>query len=231
MKDIKIETIVFDALLSNHENECLRGAVIHKLKNTKNPLVHNHLNQEGALRYDYPLVQYKNIGGYAAIVCLEEGIQVIEELIDSDESVFEIGSRRIGMRIQERRAKTFSPQIREKRFTYRAIRWQALNTANYQIYKKIEYMTDKILFLEKIMIGHILALYRGLGIQVDEPVICKFTDMERMRLDRYKDIQATIFNVTFATNISLPIHAGLGKGASIGFGTIFPVATSMNKAK
>ncbi len=220
MENIKIITTLFDTSLSNHENECLRGAIIEKLRDTENPLIHNHLDQNGTLRYNYPLVQYKNINGLAAIVCLGEGLKVIEELISRCDLSFVIGTRAVEMRIKELLPTFFVPQINEEGFRYRITRWQALNTENYQVYKTLETLTDRILFLEKIMTGHILALYRGLGVEIKTPLTCKFFHIEEPYIDRYKEIKTTVFNADFITNASLPIYAGLGKGSSIGFGTI-----------
>ncbi len=222
MEDIKIITTIFNTPLSNYENEYLRGAVIHKLSNTENPLVHNHIDRNGTLRYDYPLVQYKNLNGRAAIVCLKEGTQIIEELISGCDLSFMIGTRPVQMHIQELLPTFFTPQISEQGFCYRITRWQALNSENYQIYKELVALTDKILFLEKIMTGHILALYQGLGTHINVQLTCKFTHIEAPYIDKYKEIKTTVFNAVFTTNAALPVYAGLGKGSSIGFGIISP---------
>ena len=220
MESIKVITTIFDTPLTNHENECLRGAIIEKLSDTENPLVHNHLNREGALRYDYPLVQYKNINEQAAIVCLGEGTKVIEELISRCDLSFMIGTRSVQMQIKELNPTFFVPQISEQGFYYRITRWQALNSGNYQTYKELVALTDKIRFLEKILTGHILALYRGLGICVNVKIDCSLTKLSDPYTDKYKGITTTLFNIEFITNLSLPLNSGLGKGTSIGFGII-----------
>lgn len=220
MENVKIITTLFDIPLSNDENEYLRGAVIHKLSNTGNPLIHNHLDRQGTLRYDYPLVQYKNLNGRAAIVCLGEGTQIIEDLISGCDLSFMIGTRSVQMHIQELLPTFFTPQISEKGFCYRITRWQALNSENYQTYKELVALTDKILFLEKIMTGHILALYRGIGFCVNCRIDCSLTKLSDPYTDRYKGITTTLFDIELITNLSLPPNCGLGKGASIGFGII-----------
>jgi len=220
MENIKIITTIFDTPLSDNENEYLRGAVIHKLSDTDNILVHNHLDRNGTLRYDYPLVQYKNLNGRAAIVCLGEGIQIIEELISGCDLSVMIGTRPVQMHIQELLPTFFTPQISEQGYCYRIARWQALNSENYRTYKELVALTDKILFLEKIITGHILALYQGLGICVHCRIDCSLTKLSAPYTNRYKGITTTLFDIELITNLSLPLYCGLGKGASIGFGII-----------
>lgn len=221
MRDYKVITTIFDIPLSDVESDFLRGTVIQKLSDKpENTLAHNHLDRQGTLRYSYPLVQYKSISGRAAIVCLAEGTHIIEELISKCDFSFVIGKRHVEARIKELSPVLFTPQTSESGFFYRLTRWQALNSENYKIYKELVVLTDKIVFLEKILTGHILALYNGLGINIDIRIECSLTQLSPSYTGTYKGITTTLFDVGFVTNVSLPENCGLGKGASIGFGII-----------
>lgn len=221
MNKIKIITVVFDILLSNKEIEYLRGAVIHKLSGKVNDiLAHNHIDRNGKLRYQYPLVQYKILNGHAAIVCLEEGTHVISELISGCDFSFMLGKRSVQMHVREFLPTLFEPRLSTDGFVYSVKRWQALNSNNYQTYKELVSLSDKISFLENILTGHVLALYRGLGIYVDIRVECSITKLSQPYTTTYKDITTTLFDLSFICNISLPVNCGLGKGGSIGYGII-----------
>ena len=66
MNYTNILTIKFSNHISKEEIPLFRGAVISTLEQN-NILFHNH-NDDNSLRYSYPLIQYKRIGGCAAIV-------------------------------------------------------------------------------------------------------------------------------------------------------------------
>ncbi|MFW5721489.1 MAG: CRISPR-associated endonuclease Cas6 [Bacteroidota bacterium] len=44
--------------------------------------------------------------------------------------------------------------------------------------------------------------------------------MANEKVITYKDVKHQTFDVSFKTNIFLPEYIGLGKGVSIGFGTV-----------
>lgn len=63
----RILVVTFANDLPAHDLSLFRGAVISTV-GQEHVLFHNH--QGDKLRYSYPLVQYKRIGGKAALVCL-----------------------------------------------------------------------------------------------------------------------------------------------------------------
>ena len=90
MTKIKTLTIQFNTPLKRRELPLFRGAIIAAIS-TGNILFHNH-NEGSTLRYAYPLIQYKRIGGKAAIVCIEEGVEAIGELLVAESN----GKMKIG---------------------------------------------------------------------------------------------------------------------------------------
>ena len=76
MKYVRTLTILTDAEIHQHEVTLFRGAVIKSLGEHPNLYFHNHLEGD-KFRYAYPLIQYKRLGGKAAIVCVEDGVDII----------------------------------------------------------------------------------------------------------------------------------------------------------
>ena len=75
--------------------------------------------------------------------------------------------------------------------------------------------------LEKIVVGNILSMARGLDLFVDVQIDVRITSVrQRQGLVSYKNTQMMAFDVDFLTNLDLPVDIGLGKGASIGFGVV-----------
>ena len=62
-------TLIFKDHISMHEVPLLRGAVIACIGDDVNILYHNHVG-DNDFRSKYPLIQYKQLGGHAAIVCV-----------------------------------------------------------------------------------------------------------------------------------------------------------------
>ena len=67
-------TIVFENHLMHRELPLFRGAIISKVPE-KYVLFHNHL--KGSFRFAYPLIQYKIIEGKAALFCIGDGTDEI----------------------------------------------------------------------------------------------------------------------------------------------------------
>jgi hypothetical protein len=217
---IKTAVLRLDLPLKPRESECLRGAVIHQLAGAENILLHNHLDDSGGLRYAYPLVQYKVLEQKGAIVAIGEGTKELSTLMACSELNVRVGTHTHAVGVKSVAFDDFRPEFSEKGFRYRLDRWQPLNSENFRTYGQLLPLTDKIIFLEKILTGHILSLYKGLGIFINREVQCCFTRLSDPYEDRYKGFNTQLFQAEILTNISLPLCAGLGKGSSLGYGTI-----------
>lgn len=70
---MKTTTILFDFQIKEYEAQALRGIILDALRPDVPLVFHNHTPD--GLRFSYPLVQYKAIGGKAAVVLIEEGTE------------------------------------------------------------------------------------------------------------------------------------------------------------
>jgi CRISPR/Cas system endoribonuclease Cas6 (RAMP superfamily) len=98
--------------------------------------------------------------------------------------------------------------------------WIALNSENYLKYKSIDGIVERITFLEKILIANLLSFAKGMNIEIKEQIECKIIKMDEPHMIKVKDIKMMTFDLDFKTNLSLPDYMGIGKHASIGFGTV-----------
>lgn len=96
--NIKLLIVKFKNQLTHDEVKYFRGAVIRNLSD-KNVLFHNH--EEEGLRYAYPLIQYKRMQNCAAIVCLNEGTEVIGNFFSTYQPHFMIGNHPVEMKIDK----------------------------------------------------------------------------------------------------------------------------------
>ncbi len=218
-KYIRTLTVFFDTEIRFCEIPLFRGAVLKSLGDKANLLYHNHMS-DNTYRYSYPLVQYKCMNGRAVIVCVEEAVDLIGQLLVESQ-----GSMMIGERVEKCQVTRILParlliQTWEQPFKYHISRWLPLNAKNYQVFKNIEGVVERVSFLENILKGNLLSMLKGLGIYLEQELIVKITQISDPYLLQNKGVKLMAFNADFSSNLTIPNNTGVGKNASIGFGVV-----------
>jgi len=214
---IRILKIVFGQEISHEEIPLFRGAVINSLE-CKNVLFHNHLDD--GLRYSYPLIQYKRIGGKAAIVCVGGGTEAIGEFFASCNFDVMLKNRPLHLETESVKAYQNIVQVWDNMFDYQVRKWLPLNQDNYSDFQKLEGVVERYQMLEKILTGNVLSMAKGLGIYFDRQVEVKISDLNESRGYTYKDVMMKSFDLGFKCNVSIPSYLGIGKGVSLGYGMV-----------
>ena len=217
---MKIRTflIKFTAEIRQSEIPLFRGAINAILEENHSILFHNHTDD--GFRYSYPLIQYKRIGGKAAIMCVGEGTEVIGEFFSRQELSLQIGKRSIVCEVDEIVAKYHNITITEELIPYRIRKWLPFNSENYETYMKAKGIVEKYQILEKIMTGNILSMAKGLEMTIETPLCVKLEEIIDTYNVTFKGIKMMSFDLDFMANITMPDFLGLGKGVSHGFGNI-----------
>ena len=218
-KYIRTLTIQTDAEIHQKEVPLFRGAVISSLGDHANLLFHNHIGDD-KLRYTYPLIQYKRIGKKAAIVCIEEGVDLIGQFLTETSDKLRLGDREIKWSTRRIQPARLLIQTWEDAFDYHISRWLPLNSKNYQQYQNTEGLVEKIALLENILKGNLLSMLKGLDIHLEQELIVKITQLSEPYILYNKGIGMTAFNADFKCNLTIPNLVGIGKNASIGYGIV-----------
>lgn len=224
---IPLLTILLEGELHDSDIPLFRGAVLHSMGGEADVLFHNHRGNDG-YRYSYPLIQYKRLHGQPAIVCIGEGVEAIGQFLSEKHLTLQIGEETCEFGVSKVLPTTCLIKTWNSQMPYRLRRWLPLNSENYERYKALECMADKTTLLEKILVGNILSMCKGLGITIEEQIALVVTDITRIGTQSYKCTRQLVFDVEFTTNISLPAYAGLGKNASVGFGIISRIIENNN---
>ncbi|MBQ3657930.1 MAG: hypothetical protein II956_14010 [Bacteroidales bacterium] len=214
--NVKTLTVKFNGEIKGYEIPLFRGAVIEAADHSL--LFHNH--QGDGYRYSYPLIQYKKIGQNPSIVCIEQGVESIGKLFENGDFTFRIGENVRKMEILSVNANKINVQLWETKFNFMIKRWLPLNPYNYKIYNSLSTQIEKVQLLEKILKGNILSFLKGLGIFLENELVCNITNISRVYVEKYKGVGMTAFDIAFSTNLSLPDKIGLGKNAALGFGVV-----------
>ena len=219
MKYIRTLTVLTDTVIRQNEIPLFRGAVIHSLGEHPNVYFHNHLDDD-KFRYAYPLIQYKRLDGKAAIVCVEDGVDIIGQFLTEVDGTLTIGDRQVTCNTGKIQPARILVQTWEEMFNYHISRWLPLNSQNYQRYKAIEGVIEKVSFLENILKANLLSMLKGLDIHLEKELILKITEISDPYLIYNKGVRMMAFNADFKCNLSIPNHLGIGKNASIGYGIV-----------
>lgn len=229
-KYIRTLTVITDTEIKQKEVPLFRGAVLKNLGEKANLLFHNHTG-ENTFRYSYPLIQYKRIHGKAAIVCVEEGADVIGQFFLESASSFNIGERRASCRVEKVIPSKILVQTWQQSFEYHVNCWLPLNSANYQTYISTESVVERMVLLEKILKGNLLAMLKGINIHIDDLLEASITNISEPYTIENKGVRLMAFNIDFSSNLSIPNNIGIGKNASLGYGTIHQVKTENESKK
>lgn len=217
---IKLLVVRFKNPLRQTEIRFFRGAVLDRVCGTPHDEFFSGHTEEG-LRYSYPLIQYKRIGGKAAIVCIGDGVEAIGEFFSSCDFDLQIGNREPErFEIDSVDAKQILVQAWDDTFCYTLRKWLPFNSNNYNEFLQLEGLAARAEFLQRILVGNILSMCKGLGIRLERDITCEILKMEEPRLELYKGVKMMCFDVEFKTNVSLPDFCGLGKGTSLGMGMV-----------
>ncbi|NUQ23005.1 MAG: hypothetical protein HUU34_03565 [Saprospiraceae bacterium] len=219
MRTIKYLVIQFKNEIGFQELRKFRGAVV-EAAGREHVLFHNH--EEDKFRYSYPLIQYKRIDGKAALVCLEEGIHEVHAFFQGKAQVLNLDGRVITPAVERLTMREITMSVGDDKHAYRISNWLALNQEHYREWQRMPNESESRRFLMTILRGNLLSMAKGLGWRIDREVIVDLHHIGLSRPTRFKEQTLASFDAGFYSNIRLPQHLGLGKGAALGYGMVGP---------
>jgi hypothetical protein len=218
MIKIRFLKIQFDTEIEAYEIPAFRGAVIAKAGN-EHIIFHNHLNDREFL-YGYPVIQYKRIGKNPAIICIDYGVEEIHHLFNNTNMEIVIGQRPVSLVVKNLQMQQYNLQVWEKHFEYRLYNWLALNQENYEKYQALKDELSQTIFLENILKANIISFAKGVKWDIDKQISLRIDELIKAKIVPYKQQKLLAFDIRFRSNVFLPDFVGLGKGVSLGFGTV-----------
>lgn len=179
-------------------------------------ILHNHYGNEKFL-FRYPLVQYKIIGDVVHILGIGDGGEILKK-ISSDISSLRLEKRyEVVEKIIHEKEFDIKPSSEEKHYKF-ITPWLGLNQSNYTKYMNSKSWKDKKKILNRVLVGNILSMSKGLGIIVNKRLYAKTHFDEKIA--EYKGVKMNAFTGEFKIHYDIPDYFGLGKGVSQGFGCV-----------
>jgi hypothetical protein len=218
MNRTRVLTIRYDNQLKHSDIGKFRGAVISKLGQDADLEFHNH-DGEGFV-YTYPKIQYKRINNKAAIVCINQGADLVGKFLSVSPSIIRIGEIDTELILNQVKADLCLVQRWDDVFYYTLRKWLPFNSDNYREYLACEAVADRIALLERILTANVLSFAKGVGVFFDKEISCRILDLEEPVVTNYKGVKMMSFDIAFKSDVTIPDFVGLGKGVSIGFGMV-----------
>lgn len=182
-------------------------------------LFHNHVGER--YRYGYPFIQYKSLGGKAAIVCVGEGVRHVWEVFEQGQLTISLGHRQERLIVENIEEEAVDIQCADAlEYAYSISDWLPLNASNYEEYLSEPSLMARTVMLERILRGNILSMLKGCGIFLEDELKVSITSLSQPKAVKFKNVQLMAFNASFLCNLPLPQNIGLGRHVSIGFGTL-----------
>ena len=201
-KNIRTLTVFYDTEISDKEIPLFRGAVLRSIGDKANVLYHNHTGED-RFRYSYPLIQYKSLNGKAAITCVEEGVDLVGQLLSDFHGVINIGKREVECKVMVVQSAKDLIQLSNTPIVYHLHQWLPLNAKNYEQYQCTDNLIEKIKILERVLIGNILSFLKGVGIHIEEQIDLHITNVKGLKPTTYKRVKLMAFDIGRIKNITL----------------------------
>jgi hypothetical protein len=188
----------------------LRGFLAHLFTNI--PEFHHHSDNS----YHYPLIQYKRIDKKLAVIGIGGFADVVFEKMSNLDHIT-TQDQKIPLTNIELQNSIYFPKEVKSKYKF-ASPWIALNKENYSKYTSLE-KKDQRQFLEKILVGNILSMLKGMEIFVDYIITVKINSCKSITTTAHQNKFAGFF-CDWISNITIPEYCGLGKSISKGFGVV-----------
>lgn len=215
---VKLLQIRFDKKLQSYDLRRFRAAIIEKTKRRISTF-HNHYD-DGRAIYRYPLVQYKIMNKKPLLVCFAEATDDIHHLLRHDDYQLTIGNKLVAFEIEEAKLQRYPICVSDKLYNYTMRHYIGLNQDNYSIYKGIDGYVQRIEFIEELLLKHLKIFARAMNVEGVEALKVSIVDYISDKYIEYKKVFHLTFTLDFKTNLTIPDYTGIGKGVSIGFGTV-----------
>jgi len=223
LRPLRMLSVTFTEEIAPDEIECFRGAIAEKA-GLQHERYHNHNNAPDAssgFHYRYSLIQYQLHRRRPRILFLDDAIEDAQHFFTQPDWNLTLNDRAYPTAIADLKATQCTVGITPGKFhTYRLYRWLALNEDNYARYRSTEPLRDKIILLERILSGHLLAFFTGIGFQLPQRFQLDITQLNRIHNGSYRGIKAQLFDLEFRTELLLPYGVGVGKGVGLGMGRV-----------
>jgi hypothetical protein len=166
----------------------------------------------------YPLIQYKLVRNKLCILCLGEGANDVNYLLQSKDLHFLINKKEIVLSVEDIKVNYFILQAWDTLFDYRIAHWMPFSSIEeYISFTQLDDNEKRIVLLQTRMQENLTSFYKELGCGIDDNIKIEISSNFKIS---YSDDNITHFSFYFTSNLSIPQYCGLGIEAMLGNGVV-----------
>lgn len=218
MKDIRISKLIFDDIaFTKSQSLELRNYINNKYKAYDSEKRYD--SATGKEVYKYPLFQFKLIDDKPCLITIGN-----ETLSNFKKMFMDIKRINLGRQTISVSNKQFTSELQKfgstnSNIVYKFIKpWLGLSYENIKKYKLMQSEKEKAALLNKCLTENIIVLCKSLEHRVEQTITCGHKLDPTMAT--LKGDKLLAFTGMLQVNFSLPNLIGLGRGVSLGYGTI-----------
>ena len=217
---IRTLAVVFDIPVVLGQVSRFRGAMAEHA-GFEEDIFHNHYGVgDHRVKYRYPLVQYRSVGGKASLFGIGRGCEAIQDLLLRTDGKLRMGGKEYRMRMVELKTNETGLRVTNRLREYRVRDWLALNGENFKQWDALDSFTEKGWELERILGSQLIGFAKGVDWRVPERLEVRLQQIRGTRKVSYHGNSFVGFDVVFSLNGVIPLGIGLGKAVSHGFGVV-----------
>lgn len=225
MTTVRHLLMTFDLPLVAWRVPAFRSAMI-EWAGREHDLLHNHLNPphdpdipRGGFRYRYPLVQYRTNKGKAALFAMNEGADVVADVLSQRTWQIILDGEPTLLRIADLQLREHTLVYTDTPCAYQIRNWMALNQQNYREYMQMNNIDDQTRRLEQLLSAQIITFANYFHWQIPEHFDLNIHQFKQ-NIIHYHGQKLIGIDALFSVPLSLPYNIGLGKASSHGFGVL-----------
>lgn len=227
--------VVFNLPLRHAQIRLFRQAVLQGIENdAEREMFSNEAHTPGGVKRltTYPLIQFRQHEGYAALFALQAGVPQLEKFVQQfaharKPQPISWKGRPFALQVVKRErenmfeVKPFNPALRPVPVVYRLHTWLPFSKDNYNWWKENRNLpdSDKTKKLEQLLVSHLCSFIFYTGGHIPRAKIkLRILDKDRLKQVFFKDIGQVAYDIRYTVNLQLPPWIGLGNHPGQGFG-------------
>lgn len=221
MTTIRTLSLSFNLPIYTRQIPQWRGAFI-EMAGWQDDRFHNHRGDGDALRYRYPLIQYRVRRRKASLFAINEGVEALQQVLAANDWQIRWQGATRQLMVEDLRMREHELRLTETPQTYQLYKYLALNNENFERWQRADGLAERTQLLERVLRGHLLSGLWGLGWTGEEEIKVRIQEMRKTQYLPFKGKDQLAFDLVYTTNVSLPPQIALGRVVSHGFGWQVP---------
>lgn len=190
---------------------------------------HNHKPGDQGVIYRYPLVQYRTYGKLAGLLALGEATEDVQQSLSVGPWELTWNYQPLPISLDDLQLELCDIALTDHFHEYRLRTYLPFNDRNFHQWKRASGLLAQVSLIQRMLAGHLLNFASGIGWQIPGRFEVEILHLDRPYHVPLHGVERPAFDLSFCTDLLLPLGIGLGKGVSHGYGVLLPPGNAYRK--